>query len=79
MCACEQSAVNNLQRKYEISRDLLQSGQGTMQQFTDAQIYLGIARGNAMITQLIAAVNQDLPNLLEWKITHNETKIGVKR
>lgn len=71
--------MNNLTRKYEISRDLLQSGQGSMKQFTEAQIFLGVARGNSMIAQLMAAVNGDLPNLLEWKVTHNEAKLGVKK
>ena len=42
-------AVTNLKKKYEISRDLTRGGQGSMKELTEAQIYLGIAKGNALL------------------------------
>lgn len=72
-------AVTNFQRHYEIARDMVQSSQGSMAQLTEAQVYLGIARGNAMLNGYIAAVTGDMPTLLDWKINQNDTKISARR
>ena len=74
-----QMAVTNFQRKYEISRDMVESGQGKVQELAEAQIYLGISRGNALLSGYLTAVTYDVNNLLDWKVTHNEQKIPIRK
>lgn len=45
-----QMAVTNFVRHYEISRDMVQSSQGSMAQLEQARVYLGIARVSAPCT-----------------------------
>jgi hypothetical protein len=50
-----------------------------MGQLPLAQIYLGIAKGNAIIAPYMNAVNNDLQGLLDFKIKLNEQRVSTRK
>jgi len=74
-----QSAVTNFNKNYEIYREIVQTGAGSMSSLTESQVFLGIAKGNSILSQHITAVSHSLGPLLDFKLSLNEKSLAVKR
>jgi tetratricopeptide (TPR) repeat protein len=61
----------------EIPRDETESSSSlttTIQDFDMARAFVGIAKGNSVMSSYLAAIQTDLPALLDWKLTRSAFK-----
>jgi len=63
-----ESAVAHFERNFEIARQIIASGQGETALVDMARVYLGMARGNAMLKTHVHVIENDFRALLNWKI-----------
>lgn len=62
-----ESAVAHFERNFEIARQIVASGQGETALVDMARVYLGMARGNAMLRVYVYVIEHDFRALLNWK------------
>mmetsp|Transcript_7804 Transcript_7804/g.10396 ORF Transcript_7804/g.10396 Transcript_7804/m.10396 type:complete len:98 (-) Transcript_7804:233-526(-) len=60
-------AVEVFEKYFEITRSIVNTGQGSTPLVDLARTYLGIAKANAMLGRYYHAIKDDLGELLEWK------------
>ncbi len=60
-------AVEHFEKNFEIARSIVSSGAGEMGLVDSSRVYLGMARGNAMLGMYLNAIEVDVAGLLLWK------------
>ena len=60
-------AVEHFEKNFEIARSVVSSGAGDTSLVDSSRVYLGMARGNAMMGKYFMAIDVDLNSLLLWK------------
>jgi len=71
-------AVEYFDRNFEIARATVASGRGSTSMVDVSRVYLGMAKGNAMIGQYLHIISHDFRALLSWK-TRRQMPVGGKK
>jgi len=60
-------AVDCFERNFEIARSSVSGGHGDTSLVDISRVYLGMAKGNAILNQYLHVINHDIKALLVWK------------
>ena len=61
-------AVEHFEKNFEIARSIVSSGAGDCSLVDASRVYLGMARGNALVGKYFMKIEVDIKSLLNWKI-----------